>query len=123
MGGDGGEDEVVEEEQDQEQRGLVQRLSQGYTGKQRRHLRGLGHSLKPVVLVGQRGISENLLHNVDEALEAHELIKVKLHDPDEMAPTAEAISQATGAALVQKIGSILLFYRPRKKDPEIVLPR
>ena len=92
------------------------------TGKQRRHLRALGHPLRPVVLVGQRGVSENLICNVHEALEAHELIKVKLHDTEEIDLIADAICEATGATLAQKIGSVLLLYRPRSKDPEIALP-
>lgn len=103
--------------------GMVQRLSPELTGKQRRHLRGLAHDLNPVVLVGQRGISDSLLENVEAQLLAHELIKVKVHDPDAMAETAEAVHAATGAQLAQKIGHILVFYRAHPEEPQIRLPK
>ena len=62
--------------------GLVEELSSDMTGKQRRFLRGLGHDLNALVLVGQKGISDGLIENLNEQLLAHELVKVKVHDPD-----------------------------------------
>ncbi|TXD39683.1 ribosome assembly RNA-binding protein YhbY [Lujinxingia vulgaris] len=103
--------------------GLVQRLSPRLTGKQRRYLRTLAHSLKPLVYVGQKGISENLIENVSAQLLAHELIKVKIHEGDGMVEAAEAIVAGTGAQLAQKIGHTLVLYRPHPEKPTITLPR
>lgn len=102
---------------------LVTRLSPDLTGKQRRHLRGLGHDLRPIVFVGQKGISDNLLDNLKDALNHHELVKVKVHDADDMEEAAERIHQATGAQLAQRIGKNLLFYLAHPDHPQIRLPR
>ncbi len=101
---------------------LVQRLSPQLSGKQRRHLRSLGHPLDPVLMVGQRGISDNLIENFEAQILAHELIKVKVHEADEMDEIAQALHEATGAQLAQKIGKILLFYKPHPENPKISLP-
>lgn len=105
-----------------EQKSLVERLSPELTGKQRRHLRSLGHSLNPVVMVGQRGISSNLIENFEAQILAHELIKVKVHESDEMDEVAQELHDATGAQLAQKIGKMLLFYKPHPENPQISLP-
>lgn len=102
--------------------GLVTRLSPDLTGRQRRHLRGLGHNLQPVVLVGQRGISENLMDNVSSALSSHELIKVKVHDSDQLEEVAQHVCDHTTAQLVQKIGKVLLFFKAHPDEPVIKLP-
>ena len=102
--------------------GLVTRLSPDLTGRQRQHLRGLGHHLQPVVLVGQRGISENLMENVSSALLSHELIKVKVHDSDDMPEVAQHIHDHTSAQLVQKIGKVMLFFKAHPDEPKIKLP-
>jgi RNA-binding protein len=101
---------------------LVERLSPDLIGDQRRHLRSLGHSLDPVVMVGQRGISENLIENFEAQILAHELIKVKVHEADAMDTVAEELHKATGAQLAQKIGKMLLFYKPHPEQPKISLP-
>lgn len=103
--------------------GLVQSLSPLLTGKQRNALRKLGHSLKPVVQVGQKGISENLLKNIDQALLDHELIKVRLvpTSDDDYTAVATAIHEATGAQLAQKVGRNLLFYRAHPEEPKITV--
>lgn len=103
--------------------GLVEELGDGLTSKQRRFLRSAGHSLRPLVLVGQRGVSPTLIQNLDEQLLAHELVKVKVHDPDAVEDVARRLHDATGAALVQWIGKNLLYYRPHPDDPTIKLPR
>lgn len=84
---------------------------------------GKAHDLKPVVMVGQKGISDNLIENVEAALLAHELIKVKVHDSSSLDATAEALHEATGAQLAQKIGKMLVFYKEHPEDPKIKLPR
>lgn len=93
-------------------------------GKQRRFLRGLGHHLEPVVLVGKEGVSEGLVGALDTALTTHELIKVKLGESagSDRRAMAAALAEASGAELVQVLGRTLLLYRRRAEDPEIELP-
>lgn len=95
------------------------------TGKQRRYLRSLAHHLDPVVQVGQAGVTEAVLAKVDQELEHHELIKVKVLESSlltagEAAPLLGAVE---GAAVAQTIGRVVLMYRKRQKDPEIRLPK
>lgn len=94
-------------------------------GKQIRHLRALGHHLKPVVRVGQSGASEALIAKTNEELEAHELIKLKLGDGclDDLTTVGVVVADGCKAEVVQKIGKTLLLYRRRKEDPTIELPR
>jgi len=88
------------------------------TGAQRKKLRGLAHSLDPVVRVGQRGLTPSVVEEIDLALDHHELIKVKLDgDRDERRRTAEEIPSRAGGALVGTIGTIAIVYRPQQ-DPE-----
>lgn len=94
------------------------------TGKQARHLRALGHHLKPVLQLGKGGLSPEFLEKVDQALEQHELIKVKLLQNTlvDLGPAGEEIAEKLHCAVAQKIGKTLLLYRPRKEDPVIELP-
>ena len=94
------------------------------TGKQNRYLRGLGHHLKPVVFVGKEEVNEAVISAVEEALEAHELIKIKLQDGclSDRKEVAEELAAATGAAIAQILGKIILLYRPGKEH-EISLPK
>ncbi len=94
------------------------------TGKQRRHLRGLGHHLDPVVLVGTAGISENLVTAVDQALLDHELIKIRLgeNSPDDRKTVSKTLSERTGSHEVQLLGRTILLYRPHPEKPRIRLP-
>ena len=93
------------------------------TGKQKRYLRGVGHHLKPVIMVGKGEITKALGRETVEALEAHELIKVKilescLLDRNEAAIELAAIS---GAEVAQVLGRTILLYR-RAEEPKIELP-
>ena len=94
------------------------------SGKQRRHLRGLGHALDAVVRVGKEGLTEGLVGALDAALETHELIKVRLLESvgDDRHGVSAALAEASNAELVQVLGRTLLLYRARKKDPAIQLP-
>ena len=92
------------------------------TSKQIKHLRTLGHSLSPVVTVADRGLIETVIAAIDEALEIHELIKVKVRqERDSRKELYEEICQKTGAIEVQTIGMMLLIYRPSKSS-KISLP-
>ena len=96
------------------------------TSKQRKTLRGLAHGLPPLVLVGKAGVTDELVVQVDRALEAHELIKVRfLIGKDDKAAAALEIVRRTGAAEVGRIGHVSILYRPHP-DPgkrRIELPR
>ena len=90
---------------------------------QKRHLKGLAHHLKPVVMVGQHGLKETGFEELEVALDAHELIKVRVAaDRDERKEIAEQILERTQANLVQTIGQMLVLFRRNKKKPKLALP-
>ena len=93
------------------------------SSKQRQYLKGLAHPLKPVVIIGDKGLSENVLAEVDGALEAHELIKIKLHSGEKSHRDGliESAAKEARAEIVGTIGKIAILYRPSLK-PKIVLP-
>jgi len=95
------------------------------TGKQRRHLRALGHHLDPLVQLGKHGLTEGIVSALDQALETHELIKVRVGTecPDERGDLAEKIPPAVRAELVQVLGRTILLYRRHPKEPKITLPK
>ncbi len=84
------------------------------TGKQARHLRALGHKLKPVVLIGKEAVTEQVVAACNEQLAIHELIKVKILDgcPVDRKEVAAALEQQTGASVAQILGRTLLLYLP-----------
>ncbi|MEC5342794.1 ribosome assembly RNA-binding protein YhbY [Brenneria populi] len=94
------------------------------SNKQKQHLKGLAHPLKPVVMLGNNGLTEGVLAEIEQALEHHELIKVKVAAEERETKTLiiEAIIRETGANNVQVIGHTLVLYRP-SKEGKIVLPR
>ncbi|MBS3977086.1 MAG: ribosome assembly RNA-binding protein YhbY [Syntrophomonadaceae bacterium] len=94
------------------------------SGKQKRYLRAMGTGLEAIVQVGKGGLNDNVLRQLDEALEARELVKAKVlqNCEEETEQVASDLAQGTGADLVQVIGRTLLFYRPSKKKPQIQLP-
>ena len=93
------------------------------TGKQRNFLRGLAHHRKPVVIVGDAGLTENVMKEIDQALTHHELIKVKLRggEREERQNLVSVICEQTSCEPVQLIGHIAVFYRPAE-IPHISLP-
>lgn len=94
------------------------------TPAQRQHLKGLAHPLSPVVIIGEKGLTEAVVKEIDRALKAHELIKIKAgSDEKETRSQWQAeICGTLGAMPVQRIGKILVVYRPADK-PAIQLPR
>ena len=94
------------------------------TGKQRRHLRGLGHDLKPIVQVGKNGIDDGLVAAVEQALDDHELVKIKVGEAAKLDrhDAAEAIAHKTHSEVAQVLGNTVLLYRAHPDDPVIVLP-
>lgn len=86
--------------------------------EQRREYRALAHHLKPVLLIGDNGISEGLTRELERALDDHELIKIKVSssDRDERQQMIEEACESTGAELVQTIGKVAVLLR-RARDP------
>jgi RNA-binding protein len=94
------------------------------TSKQRKYLKGLAHSLEPVVRVGQRGVTPAVIEETKKSLTAHELIKVRIDSDDsgERGTLAEALAQAAGAEITGSIGKLAILYRAREEKPTIKLP-
>jgi len=93
--------------------------------RQRRHLRGLAHALKPVIRAGQAGVTEALVRETARALADHELVKVKASGGDRVARDAllATLAARTASALVQRIGNVAVLYRPHPTLPRILLPQ
>jgi RNA-binding protein len=93
------------------------------TNSQLRYLRGLTHHLKPVVMVADKGLTENVLVEIETALGFHELVKIKLRgDRDDRARWMDEIVRTTGALRVHSIGQVACFFRRNPKKPVIELP-
>ncbi|MBS0378808.1 MAG: ribosome assembly RNA-binding protein YhbY [Proteobacteria bacterium] len=92
--------------------------------RQKRHLRGLAHPLKPLIRIGNAGVTDPLVREMGRALEDHELIKVKAPGGDRGARDAmlEALATRSGSTLVQRIGNVAVFYRPHPKLKKILIP-
>ncbi len=89
-------------------------------GFQRKYLRGLAHKLKPVVLIGQKGLTAEVLESTNAALETHELIKVKFQDvreKEEKADLSRLLEEKTDSEVVGAIGHTIMVYR-QQGDPE-----
>jgi RNA-binding protein len=95
------------------------------TAKQRQYLRGLAHGLDPLVQVGVKGISDNLIGQIRDQLDAHELIKVRFNTECAVEPgeVADDILARTRSQLVQKAGRVLILYRRHDEKPRIELPK
>ncbi|GAB1611415.1 MULTISPECIES: ribosome assembly RNA-binding protein YhbY [Mammaliicoccus] len=94
------------------------------TGKQKRYLRKEAHHLDPIFQIGKGGISENMIEQLNEALEKRELIKVHIlqNNMDDHKEVANSISEQTESELVQLIGSIIILYKESKENKKIELP-
>lgn len=95
------------------------------TSKQRAYLRGLANKIDAIFQVGKNGISDNLIMQVNDALEARELIKLNVLEtsPKDIQEIANTLSEATNSVLVQTVGNKITLYRARKKNSKIQLPK
>ena len=98
------------------------------TGKQVRYLRGLGHHLKPLVMLGRDGLSQNVVTAANAVLASHELIKVKVGNGCllDRRQAAEVAAEKTGAEIVQILGKTFLLFLPnpdRSDEHRIKLPK
>jgi RNA-binding protein len=101
------------------------RLKKSLAGSQRTYLRGLAHKLRPVIQVGKNGITEELIKAVDDALNIHELIKIKFVDfKEERKELSDNIAGQTSSEAVGLIGNVAIFFRQNtdEKKRKITLP-
>lgn len=85
----------------------------------------LAHNLKPVIMVGQNGVTKNLLKELDIALEHHELVKIKIAGEDRESRTEmiKQLSESSSAETIQTIGKTLTLFKRNTKKPKIDLPK
>ncbi len=95
------------------------------TNAQLKHLRSLAHHLKPVILIGQHGVTENVINELNIALDHHELVKIKIAGDDREArqEMIQRLCDESAADKVQTIGKTLTLFRRNNKKPKIDLPR
>ncbi len=94
------------------------------SNKQKQYLKGLAHSLKPVIQLGNNGLTEGVLAEIENALSHHELIKIKVptDDRDEKSLIMDAIIRESGAIKIQTIGHTMVMYK-QSEDKKISVPR
>jgi RNA-binding protein len=92
--------------------------------RQRKYLRGLGHALNPVLLIGNSGLTPGVIAEAKRALHDHELIKVKFRGADREARDAglAELATSTESVMVHRIGHTALYYKRRLDRPGIVIP-
>ena len=95
------------------------------TTKQRAYLRGLANKENAIFQIGKGGICDNLIKQIDDALTARELIKMRVLEtcPESSRTAADTIAQRVGADVVQVIGKKIVLYKPDKDNPQIKLPQ
>ncbi|MGK5091833.1 ribosome assembly RNA-binding protein YhbY [Deltaproteobacteria bacterium TL4] len=93
-------------------------------GKQKRYLKGLAHSMNPLVRIGKQGLSEAVCKQIQQCLLEHELIKIKVLEssPLDRKECAKAISERIEAEVVQVIGHVIVLYQAHPEEPTLVLP-
>ena len=100
-------------------------MTASLSNPQKRYLRSLAHDLKPIILVGTKGISDSLIAELDQALERHELLKVKFaaEDRDTRDAWIAELVEKSRATLVSRIGNIAILFRRSVEKPLIILPK
>jgi RNA-binding protein len=86
---------------------------------QRKKMRGLAHALQPIVQVGHAGVTEEILVATRRALLDHELVKVRLREPEDKQAMAEALAQGTTAALCGLVGHTVILFKPHPDHPKL----
>ena len=92
--------------------------------KQKKHLRRLAHPMHPIVMIGNAGLTDGVVNELDRALTDHELVKVSARVGERTARDAalDSLADRTASALVQRVGHVGVFYRRSKTLPKIVIP-
>ncbi len=91
------------------------------TGTQRKRLRGLAHHIEPIVHVGHEGVTDAVVAAARSAMLEHELVKVRLHEPEDKRAMAVDLATRTLAALCGMVGHTVILYKPHPKRPTIAL--
>ncbi len=91
-------------------------------GFQRRHLRKLAHPLRPVVHVGAAGVARPVLAALDRALTDHELVKIRLHEPQDNNALADTLAEQSDSLLCAVVGHTVILYRRHPDRPQIEVP-
>ena len=94
------------------------------TGKQRSYLKAIANNIDPIFQVGKNGITDNFIKQVEEALEAREIIKIKVLNNSllDAKDVAIELAEKTNAEFVQSIGNKFILYRESKENKKIILP-
>jgi RNA-binding protein len=92
--------------------------------KQKKHLRRLAHPMHPLVMLGNAGLTDGVVNELERALTDHELVKVaaRVGDRDARDAALGTLATRTHAEIVQRIGNVGVFYRRSKTLPKIVIP-
>ncbi len=95
------------------------------TNNQKKFLRARGHILKPIIMIGQHGLSEAVLAELAVSMTKHELLKIKIRadDKEDRQRMIDDIIRITKAHLIQVIGGVMVIYRAFDEEPQIILPR
>ncbi|MEO1482309.1 MAG: ribosome assembly RNA-binding protein YhbY [Myxococcota bacterium] len=93
------------------------------TSQQRKYLRGIAHHIRATVQVGRHGVTPEVLQAVNRALLEHELIKVKMHEPEDKKTMARGLAEQTESAMCGLIGHVVILYRPHPEEPQLDLPK
>lgn len=95
------------------------------TSKQRAYLRGQANTMEPIFQIGKSGITENLIKQLYDAIEARELIKITVLEtaPDDVKSLAVEIAEKTNSELIQTIGNKITLFRQKNKNSRYELPR
>lgn len=93
--------------------------------QQTKHLKSLGHALAPVVRIGQKGVTDSVMAELDNALSHHELIKIKVSvgDRDARSATIAQVAESTKGVVVQQIGQTAILFRRNHEKPTIIFPK
>jgi RNA-binding protein len=99
-------------------------VARSLTEKQKKHLRGLGHGLHALVTLGDKGLTEAIVAELELALLAHELVKVRARLGDRAARDAAfaALAERTASTLIARVGHVGLYFRPHPSASRVVLP-
>lgn len=94
-------------------------MTASLTARERSALKARAHALEPVVHVGKSGVQDAVVNATDRALTAHELIKVRIDAPDRHVRVVlcDELGDRTGAAVVQRVGKIVVLWRPKPDEP------
>ena len=89
------------------------------SARDRSHLKARAHTLEPIIQIGQAGLTDTIVAEIDRALTAHELIKVRAggHDREARAELFAAIGVRTNASVVQEVGKVVVLWRARPDEP------